>query len=126
MQTIAARIDSRIAANRNFFNPRTNQTTDRKITITQTKINGVLIRKLQIQNLVVHYPMKKKKEEKEKTFVFIVDLLNTYLIIVHLEIKIKITKINLHQVALIFLILKSNLPQDQEFLIQISQFMNLL
>ena len=60
------------------------------------------------------YLKKKKKEEEEKIFVYIVDPLNILSTIVHLKIN---TKINLYQVALIFLIPNQNQYLDQEFLI---------
>jgi len=62
MQTIAARIDSKIAANRIFLIHPINQTIDQKtIIIIIIKRNGTLIKNFQIQNPMVHYLKRKKK-----------------------------------------------------------------
>jgi len=71
------------------------------------------------------YLKKKKKEEEEKIFVYIVNSLNILSTIVHLKINTKI-KINLHQVALMFLIPNQNLYLDLDFLTQIFLFTNFL
>ena len=123
MQTIASRIDNRISTHRQFSNlqgQNSNNSNNNKIkraknhSFSKSNLNP---------NLMDLYLKKKKKEEEEKIFVYIVDPLNILSTIVHLKIN---TKINLHQIALMFLIPNQNPFLDLEFLTQIFLFTNFL
>jgi len=127
MQTIAARIDSRIAANRNFFNP-LNRSNDRPRN-SNSKLNKKKWNSKKTSNSKFHGPLSNEEKERRKRENLCLYCGSSQYTLDNCPLKNKNKNNNSNKnkpVALIFPILKSNLTQDQEFLIQISQSMNSL